>query len=130
RSQAESSSVVRVRTCGCISPRNAIIVWIREPKKGGEGRRLLLAPRLRSQVQGGTHGNANDRQLCREDRERREVHADRQVDERFRDRKEHTSELQSRFDLVCRLLLEKKKKHKKIINGSPVYKMKSNKYEV
>src|SRR5437868_10703708 len=27
---------------------------------------------------------------------------------------EHTSELQSRFDLVCRLLLEKKKKH-----GSP-----------
>src|SRR5437868_11001655 len=27
---------------------------------------------------------------------------------------EHTSELQSRFDLVCRLLLEKKKKKKKI----------------
>src|SRR5207249_6875821 len=27
---------------------------------------------------------------------------------------EHTSELQSRFDLVCRLLLEKKKKTKKI----------------
>src|SRR5699024_12348442 len=26
---------------------------------------------------------------------------------------EHTSELQSRFDLVCRLLLEKKKKRKK-----------------
>src|SRR5216683_6110014 len=26
---------------------------------------------------------------------------------------EHTSELQSRSDLVCRLLLEKKKKHKK-----------------
>src|SRR5438067_10698465 len=29
---------------------------------------------------------------------------------------EHTSELQSRFDLVCRLLLEKKKKKKKIGN--------------
>src|SRR5699024_11950757 len=27
---------------------------------------------------------------------------------------EHTSELQSRFDLVCRLLLEKKKKKKKM----------------
>src|SRR5207249_7564857 len=26
---------------------------------------------------------------------------------------EHTSELQSRFDLVCRLLLEKKKQHSK-----------------
>src|SRR5438105_9199768 len=29
---------------------------------------------------------------------------------------EHTSELQSRVDLVCRLLLEKKKKKKKITN--------------
>src|SRR5207249_10790966 len=29
---------------------------------------------------------------------------------------EHTSELQSRFDLVCRLLLEKKKKKKKTKN--------------
>src|SRR5437868_9862635 len=29
---------------------------------------------------------------------------------------EHTSELQSRFDLVCRLLLEKKKKHSNNIN--------------
>src|SRR5207249_11412443 len=28
---------------------------------------------------------------------------------------EHTSELQSRFDLVCRLLLEKKKHRKKIM---------------
>src|SRR5207249_12241156 len=28
---------------------------------------------------------------------------------------EHTSELQSRFDLVCRLLLEKKKKNNKLI---------------
>src|SRR5699024_12138267 len=31
---------------------------------------------------------------------------------------EHTSELQSRFDLVCRLLLEKKKKKKIIIYDS------------
>src|SRR5438067_9509041 len=30
---------------------------------------------------------------------------------------EHTSELQSRFDLVCRLLLEKKKKNKKENNN-------------
>src|SRR5699024_12585161 len=33
-------------------------------------------------------------------------------DYRFRS-EEHTSELQSRFDLVCRLLLEKKKRHTK-----------------
>src|SRR5699024_11654638 len=32
---------------------------------------------------------------------------------------EHTSELQSRFDLVCRLLLEKKKANKSILNTSP-----------
>src|SRR5437867_5847588 len=30
---------------------------------------------------------------------------------------EHTSELQSPYDLVCRLLLEKKKKNKKISNS-------------
>src|SRR5207249_9663867 len=30
---------------------------------------------------------------------------------------EHTSELQSRFDLVCRLLLEKKKLHNKLSNS-------------
>src|SRR5437868_9220757 len=33
---------------------------------------------------------------------------------------EHTSELQSRFDLVCRLLLEKKKKLIHCINYAPV----------
>src|SRR5207249_12250412 len=33
--------------------------------------------------------------------------------------KEHTSELQSRFDLVCRLLLEKKKKHKETGTDPP-----------
>src|SRR5438067_6328694 len=32
---------------------------------------------------------------------------------------EHTSELQSRFDLVCRLLLEKKKKKKTTQTNSP-----------
>src|SRR5207249_10649110 len=37
---------------------------------------------------------------------------------------EHTSELQSRFDLVCRLLLEKKKK-KKTKNDHTTYKKKS-----
>src|SRR2546421_3847748 len=36
---------------------------------------------------------------------------------------EHTSELQSRSDLVCRLLLEKKKKNKKLQN---VYKRYQN----
>src|SRR5207249_6132622 len=34
--------------------------------------------------------------------------------ERSRRSEEHTSELQSRFDLVCRLLLEKKKSHTEI----------------
>src|SRR5207249_10801813 len=33
---------------------------------------------------------------------------------------EHTSELQSRFDLVCRLLLEKKKKKKEVDTQSTI----------
>src|SRR2546421_4050675 len=36
----------------------------------------------------------------------------RRPEARLRRSEEHTSELQSRSDLVCRLLLEKKKKHK------------------
>src|SRR5207249_11506746 len=39
-----------------------------------------------------------------------------QTTKRFIRSEEHTSELQSRFDLVCRLLLEKKKKNVKISN--------------
>src|SRR5699024_11910234 len=40
-----------------------------------------------------------------------EVHAEEDIT--FTERsEEHTSELQSRFDLVCRLLLEKKKQNK------------------
>src|SRR6478672_8257241 len=36
---------------------------------------------------------------------------------------EHTSELQSRSDLVCRLLLEKKKKHISVIERSQAHKI-------
>src|SRR5699024_12089039 len=35
------------------------------------------------------------------------------IEENYNRSEEHTSELQSRFDLVCRLLLEKKKKRKR-----------------
>src|SRR5438034_8317923 len=37
----------------------------------------------------------------------------RKIDDGFERSEEHTSELQSHSDLVCRLLLEKKKKQKK-----------------
>src|SRR5437667_7099515 len=40
---------------------------------------------------------------------------------------EHTSELQSHHDLVCRLLLEKKKKKKNIKNKDEVKIIKANK---
>src|SRR5207249_12087807 len=43
------------------------------------------------------------------------LHFELRINQRPVDRsEEHTSELQSRFDLVCRLLLEKKKKKKTI----------------
>src|SRR2546428_4007737 len=38
---------------------------------------------------------------------------------------EHTSELQSRSDLVCRLLLEKKKKQKKPVNAAAYAQLRS-----
>src|SRR5207249_6777490 len=40
----------------------------------------------------------------------RQIHDSRRLVRVFVRSEEHTSELQSRFDLVCRLLLEKKKK--------------------
>src|SRR5436305_3434040 len=50
-------------------------------------------------------------QLCRSGRSRNNPQA-RRVDTLRERSEEHTSELQSRPHLVCRLLLEKKKKHK------------------
>src|SRR3712207_8075737 len=44
------------------------------------------------------------------------------TDESRRRSEEHTSELQSRQYLVCRLLLEKKKKHKYIMDKNRVVK--------
>src|SRR5207249_12031943 len=53
-----------------------------------------------------------DEERCdREDRHPENARELRQAGEAERS-EEHTSELQSRFDLVCRLLLEKKKKKK------------------
>src|SRR5438067_4129441 len=43
---------------------------------------------------------------------------------------EHTSELQSRFDLVCRLLLEKKKKKNKNNNNTIQYKQQKDKSSI
>src|SRR5438094_7190498 len=46
----------------------------------------------------------------------------REGDERAARSEEHTSELQSPYDLVCRLLLEKKKKKNKKTNKKTKYK--------
>src|SRR5699024_11851276 len=43
----------------------------------------------------------------------RDGNDDKQLEKALERSEEHTSELQSRFDLVCRLLLEKKKKEEK-----------------
>src|SRR5260370_5594041 len=61
-----------------------------------------------------THGNASALMTCTRG-ESREF--------RFRS-EEHTSELQSHLNLVCRLLLEKKKKNKhKILNDHPLLQL-------
>src|SRR5206468_12677357 len=48
---------------------------------------------------------------CEDDTSRPRGPASHRATERILRSEEHTSELQSRSDLVCRLLLEKKKKH-------------------
>src|SRR2546422_4005129 len=62
-----------------------------------------------------THFGRPQRQDARETRFQRRVHGSRDVEPSPHTRErseEHTSELQSRLHLVCRLLLEKKKKNK------------------
>src|SRR5688572_31511105 len=51
-------------------------------------------------------------------RPRRVPHVLYQQPRRKQRSEEHTSELQSQSNLVCRLLLEKKKKKRKILNGT------------
>src|SRR5690349_23446874 len=60
--------------------------------------------RARAEVQQGIAADPVDRETGRAQR----VHHDRSTGDQGRS-EEHTSELQSRRDLVCRLLLEKKK---------------------
>src|SRR5690349_23940927 len=71
-------------------------------------------------VAGGAAGTGRARRARRR-RERRDVH-DAAADALRSE--EHTSELQSRRDLVCRLLLEKKKKKK----HTKITKIHQNKY--
>src|SRR5438067_13919201 len=55
---------------------------------------------------------SQDHQLREHDQQEvalRDLEAEREDMPKIRRSEEHTSELQSRFDLVCRLLLEKKK---------------------
>src|SRR5438067_8736877 len=65
-----------------------------------------------------SHARDGERDGDAEQQQRRARLEDRvPVEDAQRDRsEEHTSELQSRFDLVCRLLLEKKKKMKSEVN--------------
>src|SRR5207249_10207443 len=63
----------------------------------------------RSHSPGGRRGSARTRGATRDHGLGREVRKDGGGRDLPRS-EEHTSELQSRFDLVCRLLLEKKKK--------------------
>src|SRR5438067_7908573 len=67
---------------------------------------------FRSELEGGASADIAEATRCAEHFEYRSGPIE------CRRSEEHTSELQSRFDLVCRLLLEKKKKKKNIIDIS------------
>src|SRR2546430_6294848 len=64
--------------------------------------------------------------------ERAEIGGPRRVREPQRRSEEHTSELQSQSNLVCRLLLEKKKKHHNPNNyhSHHIYHMHSQHYHI
>src|SRR5207249_7928422 len=69
--------------------------------------------RMRGVARDADAAHARDRRLQHEPVDRRALTPGgfrHEVVDRERRSEEHTSELQSRFDLVCRLLLEKKKK--------------------
>src|SRR3712207_7743484 len=59
----------------------------------------------------GSAGDAYDRYVCRMEEMRQSVRILQQVIDKLPRSEEHTSELQSRQYLVCRLLLEKKKRY-------------------
>src|SRR5438067_5434656 len=69
---------------------------------------VLDAVELRRRVPGADRPGEGDRRVGQ--LRLRAADESRRADERRPRSEEHTSELQSRFDLVCRLLLEKKKK--------------------
>src|SRR5690349_23890775 len=83
-------------------------------------RRCRIRARRRSRYAESDSGRAwrNGRQFSRGANERHQLRNEPKcADARLDRSEEHTSELQSRRDLVCRLLLEKKKKNiKKIYN--------------
>src|SRR5688572_31496759 len=83
-----------------LSLHDALPIWIeREPLCTRQGRRI--------HVRAGGIGRAIDPIGA--------YAGHRDVFRFVRRSEEHTSELQSQSNLVCRLLLEKKKKHKKIV---------------
>src|SRR5699024_12483237 len=72
-----------------------------------ESQRIAMENRYRSLTQSGVSENGNEWGFGLDERNPQVATMGALVDQARSE--EHTSELQSRFDLVCRLLLEKKK---------------------
>src|SRR5438034_7606856 len=74
-------------------------------------RRMLVSlPRFRGRRETGTHPGGHRSRSQKATRPAHSVDGPRRTAESKARSEEHTSELQSHSDLVCRLLLEKKKK--------------------
>src|SRR5690349_23085587 len=75
-------------------------------------------PSVRAGLHGGNRGRSSRSLVCLSVQEPSFVPGNKRIEIQARKRsEEHTSELQSRRDLVCRLLLEKKKKKQQWIEN-------------
>src|SRR5438105_11341762 len=85
----------------CLSPRSVLFPYttLFRSRRAGHGGEQLRAVVPRAALGPGARAAQGD-PLARQARERRAVQRS----------EEHTSEIQSRVDLVCRLLIEKKKR--------------------
>src|SRR5690349_23815950 len=93
-------------------PRSTLFPYTTLFRSDGNVRSRQIRQEMRRPFRSGRCGNGLGAEISRAGLEKSRVAVTRRTSGPVARSEEHTSELQSRRDLVCRLLLEKKKKNK------------------